>query len=223
MAAMVNDLNKVAEVPSGQTLFTAVSVNGKTVKQLIDKAIEVKNKTAITFAVDTSTIKLSKSTDNKYEVTSPIVVQGSVQDSSIGTYTGYTVAFSGDVPNGSYIAGTDGKKKTTFAAGEKFIVYVPVGSVKDKAATIKLSITGNFDKYTGYYYTASGNCQQVTSVENVVDHPLAGAQFTIAPDTGVSSAQTIYFIGLVVLLCGVGIIYANAKPSAQRQVQQQEQ
>ena len=27
-----------------------------------------------------------------------------------------------------------------------------------------------------------------------------------------SAAQTIYFIGLIVLLCGVGIVYANAKP-----------
>ena len=33
-----------------------------------------------------------------------------------------------------------------------------------------------------------------------------------APDTGMSAAQTIYFIGLIVLLCGVGIVYANAKP-----------
>ena len=28
-----------------------------------------------------------------------------------------------------------------------------------------------------------------------------------------STAQTIYFIGLIVLLCGVGIVYANAKPA----------
>ena len=31
------------------------------------------------------------------------------------------------------------------------------------------------------------------------------------PDTGASTSQTIYFIGLIVLLCGVGIIYANSK------------
>ena len=34
----------------------------------------------------------------------------------------------------------------------------------------------------------------------------------VSPDTGMTTAQTIYFIGLIVLLCGVGIIYANAKP-----------
>ena len=37
-------------------------------------------------------------------------------------------------------------------------------------------------------------------------------EVTGVPDTGVSSAQTIYFVGLIVLLCGVGIVYANAKP-----------
>ena len=38
-----------------------------------------------------------------------------------------------------------------------------------------------------------------------------------APDTGMNTAQTIYFIGLIVLLCGVGIVYANAKPVDARQ------
>ena len=90
------------------------------------------------------------------------------------------------------------------------------------ATTVNISVTGNFEKYTGFYYSGGSNCQQVTTVENVVDHPNTGADFAIAPDTSMSSAQTIYFIGLVVLLCGVGIIYANAKPSAQKQAQQEQ-
>ena len=32
------------------------------------------------------------------------------------------------------------------------------------------------------------------------------------PDTGMGIAQTIYFMGLILLLSGVGIVYANAKP-----------
>ena len=36
--------------------------------------------------------------------------------------------------------------------------------------------------------------------------------FVGTPDTGMSKAQTVFFIGLIVLLCGVGIVYANAKP-----------
>ena len=49
-----------------------------------------------------------------------------------------------------------------------------------------------------------------------IDGVLAdGKQFDLAPapDTGISAGQTIYFVGLIVLLCGVGIIYANAKPT----------
>ena len=45
-----------------------------------------------------------------------------------------------------------------------------------------------------------------------------GKEFTLdyspeVPDTGVTAAQTIYFIGLIILLSGVGIIYANVKPA----------
>lgn len=38
-----------------------------------------------------------------------------------------------------------------------------------------------------------------------------------SPDTGMNAAQTIYFIGLIVLLCGVGIVYANTKPVESKQ------
>ena len=43
--------------------------------------------------------------------------------------------------------------------------------------------------------------------------------FVGSPDTGMNNAQTIYFIGLIILLCGVGIVYANAKPVEQKQQQ----
>lgn len=220
------------QMASGKKIYDSFSAGGKTVSQLISTALKLDGNNAIKFEVNNQNIKLSKSTDNKFHITSDISVTGGVANgvdasnhtiysnsSEIGEYKGYTVAFKGDVPNGSYITDAQGNKKTTFGPGEKFRVYVPSTT---ESATINLSITGNFEKYTGYYYV-SGSCQQVTRVEKVVDHPNTGASFTIAPDTRASSAQTIYFIGLVVLLCGVGIIYANAKPSAQKQVQQQEQ
>ena len=42
-------------------------------------------------------------------------------------------------------------------------------------------------------------------IENPTDTP-------DVPDTGMGVAQTIYFMGLILLLSGVGIVYANAKP-----------
>ncbi len=218
-----NTDNTIFQAASGKTLFDSFTTGGKTVKQHIDKAIAIKNKTAITFTVNKSDIKVSKDNDEKFYITSAITVNGKVEDSSIGTYKGYSVALASGSPDGAYITDESGNKKSSFNAGEKFKVYVPTASIKGTdATTVNISVTGNFEKYTGFYYSGGENCQQVTTVENVVDHPNTGADFAIAPDTSMSSAQTIYFIGLVVLLCGVGIIYANAKPSAQKQAQQEQ-
>ena len=72
----------------------------------------------------------------------------------------------------------------------------------------------------GNYYTAnSGEYQKVVTVTGTTKHFSNGVSFEVAPspNTGVNKAQTIYFIGLVVLLCGIGIVYANAKPSESKQ------
>ena len=79
---------------------------------------------------------------------------------------------------------------------------------------------GAFEKYVGYEYE-SGEYQKITDVKimnDVITKPLSfKLDYTPeVPDTGMNTAQTIYFIGLIVLLSGVGIIYANAKPEGMR-------
>ena len=72
----------------------------------------------------------------------------------------------------------------------------------------------------GNYYTAqNGDFQKVVTVTGTTTDVSAGAPFQIipTPQTGMNIAQTIYFIGLIVLLCGVGIVYANAKPVESKQ------
>ena len=59
------------------------------------------------------------------------------------------------------------------------------------------------------------------NIDTVTNNKDVGSEFTIdytpdIPDTGISAAQTVYFIGLIVLLSGVGIIYANVKPTEQK-------
>ena len=56
-------------------------------------------------------------------------------------------------------------------------------------------------------------------LENGYDATQKGDAFNIvgSPDTGMNAAQTIYFIGLIVLLCGLGIVYANTKPVESKQ------
>ena len=86
--------------------------------------------------------------------------------------------------------------------------------VTEKLQKIKVTVTGTFDGILiGRYYTSS-SYQTVVTVENSTTTADASTTLEVvgSPDTGMSSVQTIYFIGLIVLLCGIGIIYANAKP-----------
>ena len=98
--------------------------------------------------------------------------------------------------------------------GTKIFVRVPSDKVKDVSKNLALNVDATFSIYAGYIYSVDEDSQDVVTVEDQEAHILGGTVFELigTPDTGMNTAQTIYFIGLVVLLCGVGIIYANAKP-----------
>ena len=73
------------------------------------------------------------------------------------------------------------------------------------------------NEYTTTTLCNSSACQKVVTV---TDSPLVATQrleAVVVDDYGISTAQTIYFIGLIVLLCGIGIIYANSKPVENQQ------
>ena len=221
----IPDSDYLFKLASGKKMFDSFTFNGTTASALLTKARSIKVGSA-TLNVDKASAKSSTTNDKKNILYGPITVSGSVADPSIGTYKGYKVSFNGNVPKGTSIVDESGKKLaegTTLADGIKFYVSIPVDSVT-AATTINLKIVGDFDKYSGYYYTTSEGSQEVTTVKYISYNKEDGVTINVAPapDTGMSSAQTIYFIGLVVLLCGVGIIYANAKPSAQKQVQQEQ-
>ena len=129
------------------------------------------------------------------------------------------VNYSVDLYNldGAYVVDKDGNKKTgldTFAPGEYFYIRVPVNKITDTNKTVDIVITGEFSGYLGGEYFVADGQQAIVSVtsENFRVANSESIDFMVAPDTGMTTAQTIYFIGLIVLLCGVGIIYANAKP-----------
>ena len=79
---------------------------------------------------------------------------------------------------------------------------------------VVVSVAGNFTTLEGKYYNAAGDFQKVVSVKTGEKSISRGTEveFIGTDDTGMNTVQTIYFIGLIVLLCGVGIVYANAKP-----------
>ena len=71
---------------------------------------------------------------------------------------------------------------------------------------------------SGTYYV-SDERQKVVTVTGATKDVSSGTEveFIGTPNTGMNAAQTIYFIGLIILLCGVGIVYANARPVKSKQ------
>ena len=124
----------------------------------------------------------------------------------------YTVTATGI--DGVKVVDSTGKEKNEFAPSEQFYIQVPADKVNVNVQKINITATGKFDGVLlGTYYT-SPNLQTVVTVTEttVTDDDSIVLEVAGSPDTGMNSVQTVYFIGLIVLLCGIGIIYANAKP-----------
>ena len=153
---------------------------------------------------------ISKVDNDTYETDKITVVAEPSSD-----LVNYSVDLTGI--DGAYIVDKDGNKKSgldTFAPGDYFKVRVPINKVTSTTNKVDIVIVGEFNNYlSGEYFVATGS-QSVVGVtrEHFRVANKTSINFLVAPDTGMSTAQTIYFIGLIVLLCGVGIIYANAKP-----------
>lgn len=154
---------------------------------------------------------ISKVDDGKYYQTSAITITAKSTDDLLS----YRVSTAG--VEGAFVVGEDGKtiaEDQDISPETKIFVRIPADKIKDVSKNLILNVDAKFRMFAGYVYAASENDQEVVTVEDQEAHILGGTVFEVVgtPDTGMNTAQTIYFIGLVVLLCGVGIIYANAKP-----------
>ncbi len=205
------------------TIFDAVTVNGISISTLISRA---KAKTGMAYSIDLDAGDGVVSTDSnsEYYFSPKYTVVPSV-DSTLGELTSYSLAVTAKDKDGqtvdvnAVITDEAGNVKSdvsalTYADLSKFYVRIPVNKITKKV-TVNVKITGTFKMYEGRFYTSGTNTQKVTTVQFTNDTDSGGKDFEIVPteDTGISAGQTIYFIGLIVLLCGVGIIYANAKPA----------
>ena len=179
------------------------------IKDIVEAAKTATNLKTIRANLTDRTI--SKVDDGKIYQTAAITAVATPSDDLLN----YSVSISG--LDGAYIVDEDGNTKTeadTFAPGAKFFVRVPVDKVTETATTANIRISGLFTNYvSGNYFVATGKQTiiAVTSPQYRVSNNFS-VDFAPIPDTGMSTSQTIYFIGLIVLLCGVGIVYANAKP-----------
>ena len=169
------------------------------------------NRVIVTKADD----NISRTDDKKYYQSSLITVSGDPTNSLLG----YDVSLTG--LDGAIIVGEDGESlnATDIAPGTKFYVRVPAEKVTESVQKVNVSVTGHFTGASGTYYYVEDNAD-LQRMASVGPGDVAGGievEFIGTPDTGMNTAQTIYFIGLIILLCGVGIVYANAKPVKSRQ------
>ena len=173
---------------------------------------EAKTMTAPRITVTKAGGEIAKTDDGKYYQSSLITVNAS------GSLSGYDISLSGI--DGAIAVDENGNELalTNVAAGKKFYVRVPVDKVTETVQNLHIVVNGHFASTSGVYYaTSDANLQRLMSVTSGDVSGGLDLEFVGAPNTGMNTAQTIYFIGLIVLLCGVGIVYANAKPVESKQ------
>lgn len=156
--------------------------------------------------------KIVLTSDGNYYQSDVITVNGNAG------FQGFKVNTTG-LPTGTKLIGTDGNEMTdltNLANGTQFVLQIPKDSLTDENKDVALSITGAFNGKTAYFYSFESS-QKVAFTGQVTQHVNKGIalsfNYTVdTPDTGITAAQSVYFIGLIILLAGVGIIYANIKP-----------
>lgn len=184
-----------------------------TINNLVTAALANRNTPNKTLSINFDD-EVAITQDEKYYQTSEVSVAGAPSDS----FNGYELEIV-SAPKGTFVVDVNGeeiKDLTNFDATDKFFFRIPVENVTEENKSVKFTVTGSFRTYEGNYYVAEG-AQTISSVSTVNNNINKGAEIPLnytpdVPDTEMSTAQTVYFIGLIILLSGVGIIYANAKP-----------
>ena len=181
------------------------------IDSLVKEALNASSERQLSVAFGGDSISKVDGTD--YYQT-PVV---NVTSSTSEALTGYDISVSGI--EGTKVVGEDGQEITNLtnvSKDTKFYIRIPADKVTDKVQKLAVDVKGHFNSFGGaYYQDAAGAKQKVVSVTGKIVDVSQGDSIDVvgAPDTGMTTAQTIYFIGLIVLLCGVGIVYANAKPA----------
>lgn len=198
----------------GSTVFETFGIN-----TLIAQAKQYREDPFVHLEVNKASDTISLTNDEKYYQSDLVSVVGSTSSPLINSFEGYSITIN-KAPEGTILVDESGNvydNLDNMSPTSKFYVRIPVDKVKEDSKVVEINIRGNFKMYGANYYTAT-NAQNVANVgilNKSEDKPLTiELNYTPdVPDTGMSTAQTIYFIGLIVLLSGVGIIYVNAKPA----------
>lgn len=111
----------------------------------------------------------------------------------------------------------------TYSNAVKIQLKVPKAQVTEKAKQIYVSATGTYNYYVGYGYVVDGGGDDQTIAAGTIQDVEATGEVELevqykveVPPTGQNSSMALYIIGLIVLLCGAGVIYANVKPAKEK-------
>lgn len=207
---------------NSKKIFDEVKVGNLSINQLIANA---KEKDGMTFGISLSDGEgvISTSEDKKYYF-SPLYTVVPIVDESVGELLKYSLGVKAvdkdgkEVDLGAVITDESGEvinniDDLKYSELSKFYVRIAAEKVSQDV-TVQVTVNGTFKMYEGNRYVSGADSQEVTTIKFVNKTKSSGKDFDLAPapDTGISVGQTIYFVGLIVLLCGVGIIYANARP-----------
>lgn len=171
-----------------------------------------------TIDISISNQEMSITSDEKYYQTALVTITKSDPANFVSNSLKVEIQ---SAPDGTILIDENGQEIQDYNNIEKFYVRIPVQSVTEENKSVLLHVEGTYRGYDGYKYTAVG-AQTVstvftTDVKTFDDLDIPINYTPEVPNTSMSIAQSVYFIGLIVLLCGVGIIYANAKPRQKQQ------
>ena len=211
LTVMNSDNIVVIDLDDTTGSYTKISGFKAKVQELYNKAKEaVAPNVSVSVADGKSTL-----TDDKKFYQSPLIT---VVGTPAESFTNYNVKITGI--DDMTVVNENGQEisKDAITAGTKFYVRIPAEKVTKESQTVKIDVEANFEG-TGvsYNYSKSNDATHQRLASLSAKPVVSGAEFVVTPDTGMNVAQTIYFVGLIVLLCGVGIVYANAKPVEAKQ------
>ncbi len=212
--------NDIVRLSDSSTIFSRYGID-----TLIQQAKAYNQNPYTTLSVNKASNTISITNDNKFYQSDVVSVVGATSSPLINSFESYAITVN-NAPEGTVIIKEDG---TAYTADElknmqptsKFYVRVPVDKVTEDKKNVEISVLGNFKMYGANKYTAE-NHQKVANVGILNKSQSVPLNIQLdytpdVPDTGMSVAQIVYFIGLIVLLTGVGIIYVNAKPAEIKQ------
>ena len=216
---------------SENPIYTSARVSGSdlpttesTIRKILDKAITI-HRTGDTWTLNTI----------KFDIKSDEITEGEdyyesdlITVSSVTKTLGYKFDLS-VAPEGTYLVDENKNKIAEEALDNiktetKFYLRVPKDKMP-KESKVVLNVIGAYNTPLAYQYKAN-NVQTIVYIGNKVTHVnlSLNTDFSMNPriidtpekikteDTAATTAQSFYFVGLIILLAGVGIIYANVKP-----------